>query len=103
MRAQIESIRKIIGQVKSIPKEYICGESDIEPLSIITKRKTIIIYGKVVQMPEEDPLRKTAMKRIGLRLKKKEVAENNQEISARGYVVKTLSEKSSARSERSLG
>ena len=47
------------------------------------------MYEKVVRMPKVNPLRKIATKRIGLRLKKREAGENNEEISARKYVVKT--------------
>ena len=91
------------GQVKSTPKEYVYEESDIESLSVTAKRKAVTMYEKVMRMLEKNPLRKTATKRIGLRLKKKEAGGNNQGISARKYVVKTWSEKSSPQRERSFG
>ena len=58
-------------------------------MSVTAKRKAVTMYEKVMRMPEDNPLKKTATKRKGLRLKKKEAGENNQGISARKYVVKT--------------
>ena len=69
-RAQREAIRKISGLVKSTPKEYIY-EENIELLSVTAKRKAVTMYEKVMRMPETNPLRKTATKRMGPRLKKK--------------------------------
>ena len=58
-RAQREAIRKITGQVKSTPKEYIYEESNIEPLRVTAKRKAITMYEKVMRMPEDNPLKIT--------------------------------------------
>ena len=48
-RAQRETIRKITGQVKSTPKEYIYEESDIEPLSVTAKRKAVTKYKRLCE------------------------------------------------------